>query len=279
MYDQLRPSFVRKPDAHSRIFHGTGNARPARIALIGVLHRQKRLLQSCGAVCDLPVGKDFPRLNGIAVADLPGRDAHLLRQKVNVRLQSKLTLTDAESPERSSRRIICIISVSSDIRVLITVGSHRMGARPLQNRAAQRCICPRIEINLTVQSRKDPVFITSQRERAFHGVALRMEIDGLLPGKHDLYRPLHFHCGQRRDMLGGHVFFSAEPSADQLVLNHDALRIPPEHDSDLFSGVVDSLVGGIDLHAVLIGERHRALRLKKSMLRKRRRILLRHHIF
>ena len=79
-------------------------------------------------------------------------------------------------------------------------------------------------------------------------------------------------------MLGGHVFFAAEPSADQLVLNHNTLRLPAEHNRDFLSRVVDSLISGIDLNTVLIGKRHRTLRLKEGMLRKRRRIFLCHHV-
>ena len=74
-------------------------------------------------------------------------------------------------------------------------------------------------------------------------MALGMEIDGLLPGKDNLYRPLHFNGRQRRNMLGRYVFFSAESAADQLVLHHNPLRIPAQHNGNLMPGIIHALVG------------------------------------
>ena len=84
MNDQLCPSFVRQAYAYAGVLHGTGDPCSSGIALVGVFHGEKGLLQSSGTVCDLPVRKDFARFNGVSVTDLPGRDAHLLRQQIDV---------------------------------------------------------------------------------------------------------------------------------------------------------------------------------------------------
>ena len=154
-----------------------------------------------------------------------------------------------------------------------------MGACALQHRTAQRSIRPCVKINLTVESREDAVLIAAKRESALHCMALGMEIDRLLAGKYDFHRTIHLHRRQSCDVLGGDVLLSAETASDQLVLHYDTLRIPSEHDRDLLSRVIDSLVCRQDLHPVLVRKRHRALRLEESMFCERRRILLCHHIF
>ena len=154
-----------------------------------------------------------------------------------------------------------------------------MGTSPLQDRTAQGRICPGVKVNLAVQSRKYPVFVTAKRKCALHGMPFRMEIDRFLSGKCDLHRTLDFICGQRRDMLSGYVFLAAESSAYQLVLYHDLLRIPSEHNGDLVPCIVHSLVRRIYLDPVLIRKCHRTFRLQERMLCKRRPVRLRHHIF
>ena len=242
MYDQLCPAFIRQAHAHAGVLHGTGDPRPTRIAFISILNRQQSLFQCRRAVGDLSVRQDFPRLDGIAVADLPWRDAHLLRQQVDIGLQGEFALTYAESPECPGRRIIRIIPVSPDVCILITVRSHGMGAGALQHRSAQGRISACVKIDLAVQSREDPVLVTSQGKCALHGMALRMEINGFLPGECNLHRPVHLQRRQRRNMLGGHVLLAAKAAAHQLVLHHHAFRIPSQHDGDLMPRIIDALV-------------------------------------
>ena len=153
-----------------------------------------------------------------------------------------------------------------------------MGAGPLQNRSAQGSVSPCIKINLAVHPCKYTVFITAQGKCPFHGVALGMEIDGLLPGKHNFYRTLYFNGRQRRDMLGRYVFFSSESAAHQLVLHYNPFRIPSQHNGNLMPGIIDALISGVYFYSVLIREGHRALGLQKRMLGKGRGIFLRHHI-
>ena len=84
---------------------------------------------------------------------------------------------------------------------------------------------------------------------------------------------------QHGDVLRGDVLLAAEAAAHQLVLHHDALRLPAQHDGDLLPGVVDALVGGVDLHAVLVGEGQGALGLQEGVLREGRAVALGHHVF
>ena len=146
------------------------------ILFINILHGFQRLFQSSGAVCDLSVRKHLARLNGIAVTDLPGSDAHLLCQYVDQGFQCELTLAYAEATERASRRVIGVITVTTDIGVLIAVRSYRVGTCTLQNRSAKRCVSTGIEVDLTVQTGKDTVLITAQGKGSFHRMTLRMEV-------------------------------------------------------------------------------------------------------
>ena len=243
MHDQFRTAFVRKSHTDAGILHGTCNSRSSRIALIDIFYCKERLFQRCGAVCNLSVRQYFTRLDSIAVADLPRGDSDFLCQKIDIGLQSEFTLAHAEPPESSGRRIICIISVSPDIRILVTVRAYRVGACSLENRSAQRCVRPCVEVYFTVQSREDTVLITPEGKCSFHGMAFRMEVDGLLSGKCDFDRPVYFQRRKRRDVLGRYVFLPAESAAYQLILHHNPLRIPAEHDRDFLSCVIDPLIG------------------------------------
>ena len=99
-----------------------------------------------------------------------------------------------------------------------------------------------------------------------------------LPGEFDLHGPLDFEGGQGRQMLHRHILLAAEAAAHQLVLHHDALRGPAQHDGDLLPGVIDPLIPGVDLHAVPVGEGHGALGLQKGVLGERRAEAVADHI-
>ena len=103
--------------AHAGVLHGAGDARPAGIGLIGLLHRQQGLLQGGGAVGDLAVGQHLARLDGVAVADLPGGDAHLLGQQVDVGLQGELALAHAEAAEGPAGRVVGVVADSPRMSV------------------------------------------------------------------------------------------------------------------------------------------------------------------
>ena len=145
------------------------------ILLVDILHRLQSLFQCGGAVCNLSVRKDLSRFDGIAVTDLPRGNADLLCQHIDQGFQCKLTLAYAKAAERTGRRVIGIVTIAADVCVLVTVWTHGMGAGTLQNRSAKRCISAGIEIDLTVQSGENTVFVTAQRKGSFHGMTLRME--------------------------------------------------------------------------------------------------------
>src|SRR5699024_2658261 len=149
----------------------------ARVAFIGVLYCKKRLFQRCGAVRDLSVWQHLARLDGVAVSDLPRRNTDFLCKQVDIGLQCELTLAHTESAECARRRIVRIISESTDIRILITVRPYGVSAGPLKDRAAQRCVSPRIKIDLAVQSGKDTVLVAPKGKCPLHSMALRMEVD------------------------------------------------------------------------------------------------------
>ena len=191
MYDQFCTAFIRQADADACVLHGTGDARPARVALIGILYCKECLFQCRGAVCDLSVWQYLTRLDGVAVADLPRGNSDFLCKQIDIGLQSELTLAHTKTTECSCRRIICIVSVSPNICVLVTVRSYGVSTRPLKDRSAQGCICTCVKINLAVQSGKDTVLVASKGECPLHGMTLRMEVDRFLSGKCHFHRPVH----------------------------------------------------------------------------------------
>ena len=208
-----------------------------------VPHRQKRLFERCRAVRDLSVRQDKPRLNRIPETDLPRGEAGLLRQQVDHTLERELTLCDPEAAECACRRVIRIVPVPANVRILVGVRSDRVRAGTLQNRPAEGGIGPCIKEDFAVKTGKLPVFITAEREGSLHGVALRMEIDRLLPGKMNLHGSLVGPGRECRDVLCGDILLSAEAPADELILDNNTLRIPAEHDRNLAPCVVGALVG------------------------------------
>ena len=237
------PALVRQTDTDTRILHRAGDPGMSGVLFKNVPHRQKRLLERCRAVRDLSVRQDKPRLNRIPEADLPRGEAGLLRQQVDHTLERELTLCDPEAAECACRRIVRIVPVPANVRILVGVRSDRVRAGTLQNRPAEGGIGPCIKEDLAVKTGKLPVFIAAERESGLHGVALGMEIDGLLPGKMNLHSSFVRPGCERRDVLRGDILLSAEAPADELILDNHPLRIPAEHDRNLAPCVVGALVG------------------------------------
>ena len=269
LYDQFCPAFVRQADTDAGVLHGTRYARVVPVLLIDILHRFQRLLERRGAIRDLAVRKHFARLDGIPVTDFPGGNADFPGQKVEQCLQGKLALAYAESPESARGRIVCIVSVASDVGILIAVRPHRMSAGALKHRTAQRRISARIKVDFTVKPGKNPVFVTAQSKGSLHGVAFRMERQGFIPGEFCLHRPLVFPGCQCGDVLYRHILLAAKAPADELVFHDDPLRIPAEHDGRLLACIISALVGAEYLDPVFIREGHRTFRFQESVLRKR----------
>ncbi len=97
-------------------------------------------------------------------------------------------------------------------------------------------------------------------------MALRVEVDGLLAGEAELHGAADLERAEHGDVLGGDVLLAAEAAADVLVLDDYPALLPAEHDGYLLAGVVDALVGGVDLHAVLVREGDGALGLEEGVL-------------
>ena len=248
------------------------------VGFVHVLYSQQCFLQRRGAVGNLAVRQYLARLDGVAEPDLPRGNADLFRQQVNHALQGKFALAHTETPERAGRRIVGIVAVSADVRILVAVRTHGMGAGPFQHRSAQGCVGACVKVDITIQRRKDPVLVTAQRESSFHGVAFRVEVYGFLAAEPCLHRTLIDPGRQRGDMLDRNIFLPAKSAADQLVLYHHPLRFPAEHDGGLLAGVIDALIRAQDLDAVLVRKRHCAFRFQERVFSKRRRKRLRHRI-
>ena len=233
----------------------------ARVLLVDLPYRQEGFLQGGGAVGNLPVGQHLAGLDGVAVADFPGGETHLLCQQVDVGLQGKFALAYAEAAEGAGGGVVGVVAKAADVGVLVAIGAHRVGTGPLQHRPAQGGIGPGVEVNLAVQAGEDAVFIAAQGKGALHIVALGVKAEGLSTGKLHPDRASHLKGGQDGGVLGGNVLLAAKAAAHQLVFHHNALRLPPQHDGNFLPGVVDPLVGGVHLHPVLVGEGQGALRL------------------
>ena len=132
---QFRSSKIRNTNTDTGIFHGTGNTH-ILIVFKYIFHRFQCFHQSGGLIYDLSVWKYLSRPDRIAVTDLPGTDTDLLCQLRQHHFHAEAGLGYTKSTEGSSRRIVCIICFSVDLKVLIVVRSRRMGTGTLQNRSA-----------------------------------------------------------------------------------------------------------------------------------------------
>ena len=249
------------------------------VFLIYLAHSLQRLFERRRAVRYLSVWQYFSGLDSVAVTYLPGGDTHLLREQVDGRFQSKLALADTKAAKGSRRRVVGVVSESADVGVLVAVWAHGMGAGPFKHRAAERRVGPRVKVYLTVKPGKDTVLVAAERETPLHRVALGVEGDRFAAGKLYLHRPAHGERRQHGDVLRGDVLFAAEAAADKFILHHNTLRLPTEHDRDLFASIVDALVRGIDLYAVFVREGEGALGLEEGVFREGRAVAPGHDVF
>ena len=141
-----------------------------------------------------------------------------------------------------------------------------MGTCALQYRAAKGGICAGVRYYLGINALNYTVFITAKGKFHIHGMALWVYQQALRPGKLYLYGALCKVGNQRRVMLHGNVFLAAKAATHQLILNAYLLQHQAQHGHYLVLGIVYALVGGINLYAVSIRERHGTFRLKECML-------------
>ena len=239
-------SLVRQAHSDSGVFHRAGYAYPVRRRIVKVrLYRDQGLFQRSRHIGYLPVRKLQTRLDSVAVSYLPRTDPGLFGQNIQKRFERKLALTDAEAPERSRRRVVRIVSVSADVRVVVVIRPHAVGAGSFEHRPAEACISPCIEIYVAVESRQYAVLIASDREGPLHGMPLRVHPQGFASAELRLDRPVELKGGERGYVLRRHILLASEAASDELVLDDDALRriLPSQHDAHLMPCIICALVG------------------------------------
>ncbi len=268
--NELAAAPVGQTHANAGVFHRTGEphgvaAMDGRVIvgldLVEGFHKAR-----LGAD-DLAVGQHAARTDGVAVADLPGGDADKLGHLIEQRLNGKAGLCDAEAAEGAGGGIVGIVGRALDLKVLVGVGSGRVGAGPLQNRAAQRGKGAGIRDHPGLDALDKAVFVAAQGEVHIEGVALGVHQQGLGPRELDLDRNAGKVGDQGRMVLDRHILLAAEAAAHKQVL-HLALFIRhAQHGSALVQGGMGALVGGEQPHAAVFdGVGHAALRLQKGVL-------------
>ena len=283
LHDELAASPVRDTHAHTGILHGAGDAH--RVAcrhrrVVGGLDGLQRLHEAGGFVHDLAVGQHASRPDGVAIADLPRADAHQIRHLVQQRLRAEAGLGHAEAPERTGRRIVGVVRPALDLKILIGVGSRRVGTGPLQHRPAQRRERAGIGHHAGLHALDDTVFVAAHGELHVHAVAFGVDEDGLLSAELHLHRHPRHVGHQGRVVLHGHVLLTAEAAAHQHILHLTVLIVHAQHGRAFVHGGVGALVGGQQPHAAVVQrQRHAALRLQKGVFCPRRMELLRQYIF
>ena len=153
-----------------------------------------------------------------------------------------------------------------------------MRAGTLEHRAAQRRVGAGVKVDLAVQTGKVALGVAAQRKGAVHGMALGMESERLGTRELALHGTLELICGERGQVLDGHVLLAAKAAAHKHGLDDHALGlvVPAKHVGTLFARVVGTLVGRLHLDAVLVREGDGALGLQEGMLGKGRGKALRH---
>lgn len=105
-----------------------------------------------------------------------------------------------------------------------------------------------------------------------------MERERLSTRELALHRTLELICGERGQVLDGHVLLAAKAATHEHGLDDHTLGlvIPAKHMGALFARIVGTLVGRLHLDAVLVREGDGALGLQEGMLGKGRGKALRH---
>ena len=187
-YHQAAAAGIRQTHAHAGVLHGAGQSHVLGLIVVG-LHCLQSLHQARLGTHNLTVGQLLPRTDGVAVADLPGGDADLVGHLVHQALDRKAGLGHAEAPEGAGGGIIGVPGVAINLEILVIIGTGRMGAGPLQHRAAQRGISAGIGDDGGLDALDDAVFVTTQSEIHIHGVTLGMNQNALSPGQLHLAGP------------------------------------------------------------------------------------------
>ena len=126
-------SVVGKSHSDTCVLHSTGYSDMGVFVEL-VLYRQKRFHQACGFVHYLAVGKALARPDGIAEPDLPVGESDFIGHVVEDALHSKAALGYSEAPEGTCGRIVCIVGIAVNFKILIVVWTRGMSTGPLENR-------------------------------------------------------------------------------------------------------------------------------------------------
>ena len=274
----LAAAGIGQAHAHAGVLHGAGNAGVSGMRIVGILDLEQRLLQRRGAIGNLAVGQNLARLDSVSVTNLPRIQADLLCQQVDQALERKLGLANAKAAVRAGGRVVGVVAKAANVGVLVLVGADGMRAGTLEHRAAQRRVGAGVKVDLAVQTGKVALGVAAQRKGAVHGVALGMERERLGAREFALHGTLELICGERGQVLDGHVLLAAKAAAHKHGLDDHALGlvVPAKHVGTLFARVVGTLVGRLHLDAVLVREGDGALGLQEGMLGKGRGKALRH---
>ena len=265
LHCQPAPACVRNADAHAGVFHGAGQSHVSGVVKIR-LYRLQRFHQSGFRTNDLAVRQGLAGTDGVAVADLPGGDAHQFRHLIEHGFQAEAGLGHAEAPEGSGRGIVGVVSVAVDLEGFVVVGARRVGAGPLQHRPAQGGIGPRIGDDVGGHSLDDAVLVAPHGELHLHRVPLGVNQEALRPGELAFHGPSGEISRQGGMVLDGDILLPAETAAHQQIFYLHLLWRKAQHGGGLVLGVVGSLVSREDHHPVPIGIGHGALRLQKGVL-------------
>ena len=274
----LAAAGIGQAHAHAGVLHGAGDTGMSGMRVVGILDFEQRLLKRRRAVGNLAVGQNLARLDGVTVADLPRIQADLLGQQVDQALERKLGLAHAKAAVRAGGRVVGVVTKAANVGVLVLVGADGMCAGALEHRAAQRRVGAGVKVDLAVQAGKVALGVAAQCKGAVHGVALGMKRERLGARELALHRTLELICGERSQVLDGHVLLAAKTAAHEHSLDDHTLgfAIPAKHVGTLFARVVGALVGRLHLDAVLVREGDGALGLQEGVLGKGRGKALRH---
>ena len=265
LHGQRTAPGIRQAHADARIFEPDRKAC-VFISVIGVLYRLEAGLQLTVRVGDLPVREPLARMNDISPAHLPGVDADLGRQQVDVLFGRETALGDAEAPVGAGDHVVGIDGHPEDIEVLVIVRSRRMRTGAVQHRSAQRGVSPGIGDDHALHGREAPVLITGRGKFHGHRMALDVIIQRFLTGVGDLDRKSGIPGHERRVGLHGHILLAAEAAAHQGRTDMDLLPGQLQHLRALPLHVEDRLSGHVEQQSVPLRQRHSALRLHEAVL-------------
>ena len=277
-HSQAAAADIRQAYTHAAVLHAAGNACVGA-ALVGFLHGLQALGITGFGAGDLAIGQHLTGTDGVAVTDLPGADAHLFGQQIQVQLGSEAALGHAEAAERTAGHVVGVNADAGDVHILEVVGTAAVGAGTLQNGAAQAGVSAAVGDQGGLHGQQLAVLVTGGGHVHFHGMALGVDVQAFLTAELHLYGAAGGPGHQRRVVLHAHIFLAAEAAAHQLGLAANLLGRNLQHAGDFLLLVVYRLAGGVHQQAALaVRNADGALRLHEGMVGHGGGVMLGHHI-